>query len=75
MPQKSNSTFFPLSKKKLCYIQKVTYHSISKIKVSQVLVLYLIKSRSKNPIISIIIDSGITDHFLSNRDLFSIYTE
>ena len=35
----------------------------------------MVESRPQNPVISIIIDSGATDHFFSNQDLFSSYTE
>ncbi len=75
-PKKSsNATSSPSSKKKLCYAQKVTHYPISKTKVSQVLASCLVESRPRNPITSVIIDSGATDHFFSNRDLFSTYTE
>ena len=75
-PEKSsNPTSSSSSKKKLCYAQKVTHHPISKTKVSQVLASCLVGSRPRNPITSVIIDSGATDHFFSNRDLFSTYTE
>ncbi len=75
-PEKSsNFTSSSLSKKKLCYTQKLTNHPISKTKFDQVLTLCLVGSRLWNPITSVIIESGATDHFFSNRDLFSIYTE
>ncbi len=44
-------------------------------KVGQVLTSCLVGSRFRNPITSVIIDSGATDHFFNNRDLFSTYTE
>lgn len=73
-PEKSsNSTSSFSSKKKLCYIEKVTYHAISKIQVSQVLALFLVGSRFWNLVTSVIIDSGTTNHIFNNRDLFSIY--
>ena len=75
-PEKSsNSSSSSSSKDKLCYTQKFTNHPISKTKVGQVLASCLVGSRLRNPITSVIIDSGATDHFFSNRDLFSTYTE
>ena len=35
----------------------------------------MVGSRPQNLVTSVIIDSGATDHFFSNQDLFSIYTE
>ena len=62
--------------KQLCYSQKVTQHPNSKTQVGQLLSLCLVKSLTQNsPIISVIIDYGATDHFFSNKDLFSKYTE
>ncbi len=75
-PKKSsNPRSSASSKKKLCYAQKVTHHPISKTTVSQVLASCLVRSCLRNPVTSIIIDSGVTDHLFSNPDLFYIYTE
>ena len=76
-PEKSsNDSSSSSSKKKLCYTQKVTNrHPVSKTKVDQVLASCLVKSRPLNPVTSVIIDSGGTDPFSSNRDLFSTYTK
>ena len=77
-PEKSSSASSSSStKKKLCYTQKVTtQHPDSKTKVGQVLASCLVGSRpQKFSVTSVIIDSGATDHFFSNRDLFSTYTE
>ena len=75
-PEKSNNPISSSSsKKKLCYTQKSTNHFISKAKVGQVLALCLVGSRFQNPITFVIIYSGATDHFFSNRDLFSTYKE
>lgn len=65
-PKKSNSVFsFSLTKKKLCYIQKVTtQHLTLKTKVGQVFALYLVKSYSQKFLaIFVIINSKVTDHF------------
>ena len=76
-PEKSsNYSFSSSSKKKFCYIQKVTnHHPVSKIKVDHVLASCLVQSPPRNLVTSVIIDSGARDHFFSNRDLFSTYTE
>ncbi len=75
-PKKSsNFTSSSLNKKKLCFTQKITYHPISKTKVSQVLTSCLVESRLWSSINSVIIDFGITDDFFNNWDLFSIYIE
>ena len=71
--KKSNFITSFLSKKKLYFTQKVTHYPILKVKVSQVLALCLIESRSQNPIISIIIDFDIIDHFFRNHHLVSTY--
>ncbi len=75
-PQKSsNSTSSSSSKKKLCYTQKFINYHISKIKIGKLLALCLVGSCLRNPIISVTIDSDATEHFFSNRDLFSTYME
>lgn len=66
-PKKSsNPTSSFLSKKKLCYAQKITCHLISKAKVSIILVLCLVRSCFWNLVIYVIIDSNTTDHFFYN---------
>ena len=64
------------AKKQLYDSQKLTLHPDSKTQVGQVLASYLVKSLTQNsPITYVIIDSEATDHFFSNKDFFSIYTE
>ena len=75
LKKSSNPISSFLSKKKLCYAQKVTHYPIPKTKVSQILASYLVGSHFQNPVTSVIIDSGATDYFFSNWDLFSTYTE
>ena len=60
----------------MCYTQEATQHSDSKTKVGQELASCLVISRPQNfPVTSVIINSRATDHFLCNRDLFTIYTK
>ncbi len=64
------------SKKRLCYTPKVTQHRNLKTKVGQVLASCLVTSHPQNfPVTPVIIDSGATDYFFCNRDLFTTYTK
>lgn len=68
-PKKSSSiSFSSLTKKKLCYTQKINIqHLDPKIKVGQVLASYLIRSCFQNFLVnSIIINSKTINHFFNN---------
>ena len=59
-----------------CVIKKILRHAKSKTTIGRILASCLVTPRlNTTSVTCVIIDSGATDHFFCNRDLFSTYTE